>query len=520
VTHALRIGRRGWVALAVMALCLGLIFKDGLAYLMHLWTVQEEYSHAWLIPLIAAFLLYQKRDVLERIPFRGSWVGVAIVLFGLALFAVGELSSLFIIVQYSFLLVLFGAVLAYTGWRPMPILWASLVLLLFMIPLPDFFYIQISQKLQLLSSQLGVAVIRLFGISVYLEGNVIDLGNYKLQVVEACSGLRYLFPLMTLGFIAALFFRAPLWQRLVLFASTIPITVLMNSLRIGVIGVLVDRYGPEQAEGFLHDFEGWVIFMACFVLLFAEMRLMARLSGGKRPFRQIFALDMPPPAPKGRLLESRPVPMSAWVATALLVAAIVPALLLPKRVEQIPARKDFSEFPMHLASWNGQREPMESVYIDALKFSDYIMANYSRGTGDGVNFYVAYYNSQRKGEAVHSPKVCLPGGGWVIEQFDRRAISGVSTSGEPLPVNRVLIAHGEDKQLVYYWFQQRGRAITSEYLVKWYLFWDALTRNRSDGSLVRLIAPIPPNGSAQHADAVLQEFTRNIAPLLARYVPN
>src|SRR5207253_2194127 len=98
-------------------------------------------------------------------------------------------------------------------------------------------YIQLSQKLQLWSSQLGVAVIRLFGISVYLEGNVIDLGSYKLQVVEACSGLRYLFPLMTLGFIAALFFRAPLWKRSILFLSTIPITVLMNSFRIGMIGI-------------------------------------------------------------------------------------------------------------------------------------------------------------------------------------------------------------------------------------------------------------------------------------------
>jgi len=510
----LKIGRAGWVIFALMTVSLGLIFKDGLAYLGHLWTVNPEYSHAWLIPLIAAFLIWQRRDALERIPFSGSWAGFALVILGLALFAIGELSTLFIIVQYSFLLVLFGAVLAYTGWRPLPLIWAALVLLLFMIPLPDFFYIQLSQKLQLWSSQLGVAVIRLFGISVYLEGNVIDLGSYKLQVVEACSGLRYLFPLMTLGFIAALFFRAPLWKRFILFLSTIPITVLMNSFRIGMIGILVDRYGTAQAEGFLHDFEGWVVFMACFALLFAEMWLLA----GKRPLREIFAVDLPPRVPRQRLLEVRAVPAPAWAAMGVLAVATAPALLLPQRVEGVPPRTEFSEFPMHVAAWDGRREAMESVYVDALKFSDYLMADYTREGREGVNFYVAYYESQRKGESAHSPRVCLPGGGWVIEQFGRRAVH--DASGHTVPVNRVLITHGEDRQLVYYWFQQRGRIITNEYLVKWYLLWDSITRNRSDGSLVRLITPVRPGGSEHRADEVLQDFARSVTPLLARYVPN
>ena len=132
-----------------------------------------------------------------------------------------------------------------------------------------------------------MAFIRLFQIPVFLEGNVIDLGQYKLQVVEACSGLRYLYPLMSLGFLAAYFFQAPLWQRALVFLSTIPITIFMNSLRIGVVGIMVDNFGPQDADGFLHMFEGWIIFLACAVLLVGLMHLLARVGSGKG-FFQVF----------------------------------------------------------------------------------------------------------------------------------------------------------------------------------------------------------------------------------------
>jgi exosortase D (VPLPA-CTERM-specific) len=513
---ALRVTLAGWTALALAGVCLALIFRDGLAYVIQLWGLKDEYSYAYFIPLIAAFLVWQRRDLLERLPFTGSWAGVAVTALGLLLFAAGELAALYIVVQYAFLLTLFGVVLAYTGWRPLRYLWAPLVLLLFTIPLPDFLYIQVSQKLQLISSQLGVWVVRLCGISVYLEGNVIDLGNFQLQVVEACNGLRYLFPLMTLGFVTALFFRAPLWQRILLVLSTVPITVLMNSFRIGVIGVLVDRYGPAQAQGFLHDFEGWLIFMACFALLFLQMWLMGRLSG-KRSFHSIFALELPPRASVAR--TARPMNAPAWSAVALLAAATLPALLLPQRVEIVPPRADFQAFPFKLGAWNGRQQYLAAEYSNALKFTDYLLADYVAPRRAPVNLYISYYESQRKGESAHSPKVCLPGGGWIIEDFRTHAVTGLTAGGRPFVVNRAVMAQGNERQLVYYWFQQRGRVITGEYQVKWFLFWDALTRNRSDGSMVRLVAPIPPGMSEAQADASLQEFARTLVPRLAPFIP-
>jgi exosortase D (VPLPA-CTERM-specific) len=252
--------RLGWFFLGLIGLSLGFIFYDGLKVLVQHWNA-EEYSHGYLIPFISAFFIWEKKEELARSPVSGGWVGLLVCLLGIALYFLGELSTLYIIIHYSLIVVLASLVLAFFGWNGFRLLWAPLLLLVFMIPLPAFLYNNLSQQLQLLSSALGVEVIRQFGVSVFLEGNVIDLGNYKLQVVEACNGLRYLFPLMSFGFICAYLFHAPFWQRTVVFLSTIPLTVLMNSFRIGVIGVLMEHWGTEQAEGFLHYFEGWVIFM-------------------------------------------------------------------------------------------------------------------------------------------------------------------------------------------------------------------------------------------------------------------
>jgi exosortase D (VPLPA-CTERM-specific) len=513
-------GLPGMLLALVVAAALAAVFSSGLILMAQWWIATEEYSYGWLVPPIAAFLVWQRRDVLRGIPLTGSWAGLVLVALGLVMGMLGELSAVYTLIQYGFLLALAGAVLSLTGWRAFRIIAVALFTLLLMVPLPSFIYFPLSQQLQLLSSELGVWFIRLCGISVYLEGNVIDLGDYKLQVAEACSGLRYLFPLMTLGFIVALFYRAALWKRKLVFVSAAVITVLMNSFRIGVIGVLVSRFGPAQAEGFLHWFEGWVIFMACVALLLLEIWLLERFSSHPRRLRDALAIELPARAPPAQPRSPRPVPASAWAAAGLLAVAVVPALMIPERVEAAPPRAQFAEFPLQLGEWSGRHERLEAAYIEELKLTDYLLADYQRRRSDAVNLYVAYYASQRKGESAHSPKGCLPGGGWVIEQFGQRQVSGVSVGSQSLVVNRALIAHGNERQLVYYWFQQRGRVLTNEYLVKWFLFWDSLTRKRTDGALVRLITPLSATTDADSADALLREFARVAEPRLQAYVPD
>jgi exosortase D (VPLPA-CTERM-specific) len=509
-----------WVLLAGAFAAAVLPIKTGLGLVLGSLMGRPEYSHAIIIPFVAAFLVWQRRDQIERIPFAGSWVGLLLALFGAGLGAIGKLSALFTVEHYSAIVTLYGLVLALTGWRVFRLLCVPLLILIFMVPLPDFLYFSLSAQLQLLSSQIGVWFVRLLGISVYLEGNVIDLGTYKLQVAEACSGLRYLFPLMTIGFVIAYFFKAAFWKRGLLFLSSIPITILMNSLRIGTIGVMVEHWGVQMAEGFLHEFQGWAVFMASGAIMVLEMIALARIGSGQKPWREQFGLELPAPTPAIPAAMARPIPLSLYASATALIVVAGASLSLPERAESIPPRTSFAQYPNAIGPWTGRREALEPIYLDELKLDDYYLANFTRGTEPPINFYIAWYNTQRAGRSAHSPAACLPAGGWQIKSLTQRILPGIRAGRDPLRVNRVLIELGNQRQLVYYWFQQRGRVITNEYQAKWYLFWDALTLNRTDGALVRLVIPIVPGEQVGAADRQLTQFAAAAATTFAPYIPD
>jgi len=507
------------IAAAAVALSLWL-FWDGLWSLGMTWTTSPEYSYCVLIPPIAAFLIWQQKDRLELIPFEGSWWGVGLVLLGGGLLVLGQLATVYTLVQYAYLVTLYGLALSFTGRRAFRLLAVPMLILAFMIPLPTFFLYNLSTKLQLLSSELGVAFMRLFDISVFVEGNVIDLGGYQLQVAEACDGLRYLFPLMTMSFLIAYFYKGALWKRLVVFLSSVPITIIMNSWRIGTIGLMVEHWGIGMAEGFLHEFQGWMVFMLSAALLLGELALLNRIGHESGTWRELFGVEFPAHTPQGVRLRQRPLPRTFVAAGGILLAFVIIALVLPRPVEVVPRREAFAEYPMDFGAWSGHRQSMEGVYLNQLQLDDYVLADYADDKGQTVNLYISWYNSQRKGDAVHSPRACLPGGGWQLRDFDQRTLSEITVDGRPLRVNRTLIELGTQRELVYYWFQQRGRVITNEFAVKWFLFWDALTRQRTDGAMVRLITVLPLASSEADADHRLTELAAQIAPTLTRYVPD
>ncbi len=508
-----------WFSLVVALALLVIAFRDSLTYMVEMWDAKEEYSYGYIVPFMTLFLIWQRRPLIERSTYEGAWSGVVVLASSFALFVIGELSSLYTIQQYAFVIAVVGLLLSLMGWSAFRLVAMAVLMLAFMIPMPEFILKSASGQLQLISSEIGVAVIRAFGISVSLEGNVIDLGAMKLQVVDACSGLRYLFPLMTFGFITAIFYKAELWKRVMIFLSTIPITIFMNSFRIGLIGVTVDYWGPAMAEGFLHDFEGWAVFMACTGILFAEMWLLTFFGSNRRPLHSTFRIDWPVSAPSSAKIYFRAFPKPFAISGLVVCLIVISAFSLPARTEFVPARTSFIDFPLTLGGWHGVQGRVEQMYLDVLKVDDYFIADYADGAGQSINLYMSYYESQRKGQSAHSPKTCIPGGGWQIGDFSSLEIDGGLGEGAALNVNRAIIRKGDSQQLVYYWFAQRGRSITNEYLVKWFLFWDSLVKNRTDGALVRLVAPITSKGDVATADAKMQLFVRTIAKQLPRYIP-
>jgi exosortase D (VPLPA-CTERM-specific) len=510
-----------WLSLAPVAIIFAAVmyaFRDGLILMVKWWENWPEYNHGYLIPFVAAYLLLLTADrYRESVPQR-SWSGLLVFAAGLALLVLGELSAVYTIMQYGFLVTLAGIVIFCVGWKSALILWAPFAYLFFMIPLPDFLYQKLSSELQLLSSQFGVSFLRMVGISVFLEGNVIDLGVFKLQVAEACSGLRYLFPLMSFGFLCAYLFNGKVWQKVFIFLSSIPITLVMNSFRIAVIGVLVEYFGISMARGFLHDFEGWIVFMACVGILFTEMWVFALI--GRRKLADVFDVRVPPLSDFEVFLPTGKPSGALALLTVVVITTSFGLAGLQNREEIVPELPALNTFPLRVANWRGNETAMEQVYLNKLMLDDYVMAQYYREDDAAVvDLYIAYYASQRKGASVHSPKACLPGGGWEIVNLQQTAIPDVGPDGDTLNVNRVVIQLGDTRQLVYYWFQQRDRIVTNEYLVKWFIFWDALTKNRTDGSLIRLVTVVPPSGKIEDADARMQEFLRDIDPTLAYFLP-
>jgi exosortase D (VPLPA-CTERM-specific) len=505
----------------VAAIVAGLIFYAGLDLMVVAWEA-DEYNHGYMIPLVALFLVWQKINQLPAAMSEGAWWGFLFVVVGLLLWVLGEVSSIYTIIQYGWLITFAGLVFALVGNSGMKLLWPALVYLFFMIPLPSFLYNNLSSQLQQISSVLGVAVIRLFDISVYLEGNVIDLGAMQLQVAEACNGLRYLFPLMSFGFLIAYLYRGPLWHKVIIFLSTIPITVLMNSIRIGLIGVSVEYWGIEMAQGVLHDFEGWVVFMACLAVLFVEMSVLNALSKSRIPVLDQLDLDTPSVTVKWSDFKfswqkQRPL----LISTVVLLLCIPLTQLVQERTEEPPLRKAFNNFPLLHNNWIGSEQGVEKEILDALQLTDYLSANFfHKDSAANVNVWIAYYASQRKGASIHSPRSCLPGGGWVIESLEEFDVDGIAhPSGSTLKVNRAVIKKDGYTQVVYYWFDGRNRNITNEYAAKWYIFEDAMTINRTDGALVRVIAMVDDPSKVDKADQGLKEFLKDFYPLLPAYIP-
>jgi exosortase D (VPLPA-CTERM-specific) len=510
----------GWFSLMVVAAVP--IYWIGFVSLAASW-LTPEYSYGPLIPLISTYLLL--RELRQNPPQPAGTPanrlpGILLIVFALAFGIFGNLVRIPDVVTYAFILWVAGVTLVGFGWdqgrrHQLPVLH-----LIFMLPLPQFIFWKVTIVLQLISSQLGVWFIGVMGIPVFLEGNVIDLGVYKLQVAEACSGLRYLFPILSFSYLTGILYRGPFWHKAVLFLTAAPLTIFMNSFRIGVIGVLVNAYGIEQAEGFLHVFEGWVIFGLCIVILFLLALALQRLTPNPKSLSEVLDLDTEGFAGQSRRLLAI-APSRGMVIAALITLAISAAFVLtpaPARVE-VP-RDGFVQFPRQIGDWSGNMATLEPDTMKVLGADDYVDATYvAPGEAGPVNFFSAWYEKQTEGSGIHSPAVCLPVGGWEVSTIDPTPVSMPGTVYGDFSVNRAVIQKGLTKELVYYWFEQRGRRMTGDYAAKVSVVWDSLTIGRTDGALVRFVTPINPGETEAEAEARMQRFMAVLLPRLPRFIP-
>jgi exosortase D (VPLPA-CTERM-specific) len=512
------LGFGSFIALCLVSLP---VFWIAFGELVSAWGTAE-YSHGPLIPIISLFLFL--RELRKSPPLAPSvsdrWTGVAVMVFALLLSLTGNIIQIPDIVAYSLIIWVFGVVLVTFGTARGRSHWAPVLHLVFMLPLPQFIYWQVSIFLQGVSSQLGVWFVKLAGIPVFLEGNIIDLGVYKLQVAEACSGLRYLFPILSFSYLFSILYRGPMWHKAVMLLSAAPITVFMNSLRIGIIGVLVNYYGIEQAEGFLHFFEGWVIFIACVLILFAMAIGLQRLARDPKPLSEAIDLDTDGLVKEAsRVLTMQPsLALTAAIGVTAAFSALVSVMPTPQLVS--PERAPFMLFPRELNGVSGSFSSLEPDVAAVLAADDYVNVTYGGRGVDPVNVFIAYYHNQSDGSGIHSPEVCLPVGGWEVFSLDQHSVDMTGTGYGVFDVNRAVIQKGTSKQLVYYWFEQRGRRLTNDIVAKLLVMYDSYTRGRMDGALVRYVTPISDGEGEAQAEARLEEIMRASLEVMPRHLPN
>jgi EpsI family protein len=215
-------------------------------------------------------------------------------------------------------------------------------------------------------------------------------------------------------------------------------------------------------------------------------------------------------------------PLARAAVVCLLLAATSVFLANARKNELPVTRSTFANFPMEIASWRAIVDPpMDEDVLKVLGADDYLSRVYYKPSGAAVGLYMGFYGSQRQGDTIHSPMNCLPGAGWEPISEGRLQIPNVDGAGRDITVNRYVIQKGLDRTLVLYWYQGRGRVVANEYLSRAFLIRDAMVTNRTDGSLVRVIAPIA--GAEEHrvasSEALAEEFVRTIFPTLNSYLP-
>ena len=255
-----------WPAVGWFAALLLVCYAPVLQRLVRQWIDDQDMGHGFFVPIVAGYIIWLKRQELLSESPSPTWWGLLVVAWGALQLLVATLGAELFLARTAFVISLIGVVLTLAGFRILRKVAFPLFLLFFMVPIPAILYNQVTFPLQLFASQVADWALSVLGIPVLREGNILELASQRLNVVEACSGIRSLLSLSFLSLVYAYFFDKKIWMRPVLLVATLPIAILANAGRVTLTGV-VSEYDAELARGVFHYASGWVIFMIALIIL-------------------------------------------------------------------------------------------------------------------------------------------------------------------------------------------------------------------------------------------------------------
>jgi exosortase len=257
---------------------LAILFLPVLASMVKEWATIEEMGHGFFVPLVAGYIVWNDRRRILAQPVKPFRPAAVLIVWGFFQMVLGFLGADFFTARTAFLIALVGVIWTLAGTAVLRALAFPLFILLFMIRIPLFVYQQMTFPLQIFASKVATVMLQILGIPVLRDGNILELPSGRLEVIEACSGIRSLLSLTFISLAYSYIFDHRTWMRPVLFVSAIPIAIAANSIRITLTGVL-SEFDKQLAEGFFHSFEGWLLFMAALAGLICTHRLICRFLG-------------------------------------------------------------------------------------------------------------------------------------------------------------------------------------------------------------------------------------------------
>jgi exosortase len=271
--------RGAWLGtIAAVVTAFVLCYWTVITKLLHDWAHDDNYSHGFLIVPLALYFVWERRARLAAASYRPNWFGLVVVVASLGMLIAGTLGAELFVSRVSIVFLIAGTVLFAAGFDALRVLAFPIAFLFLMVPPPAIIFNQIAFPLQLLASRFGEATLQALSIPVLREGNLITLANTTLEVAEACSGIRSLISLLTLGIVYGYFVDPRISIRTIIALSAVPIAIVANGLRVAGTGVAAHYYGVEAAEGFFHTFSGWIVFVVAFALMYLAATMIIKIA--------------------------------------------------------------------------------------------------------------------------------------------------------------------------------------------------------------------------------------------------
>lgn len=493
--------------LVLIIVCFAFSYWTVFQKLMFHWNKGDN-SYCYLVIPIFIYLCWERKNNFHFDQFIWSFWGVPPLLLSILTLFAGEMGSVETLLYTGLWGCVTSVLICLYGWKRCLHLWFPLLILLFIVPMPPFINRMLTFKMKMMASSLSVDMMRAIGMSVLQNGNVIDLGVTKLQVVDACSGLRYIVSMFLMALLIGQFFVNGWWRKFLLVLMVYPLSIIINAGRIFITGIFSVNGYQFATEGPLHDAAGMIAFFIAGAVLLVVARVSMRI-GPAEPGRSW----MDPGA------ETGPVYKAAVfsVCIILLFTGSGWALKNMDSVLIIPQRKSFSSFPDEIGSWRGKKSYLSKEILDSLWADDYVNAVFTRsGSSNVIYLLIPYYEYQGTRHTAHAPQSCLLGGGWALE---RTGLSKVRLKDQTVHIGLMHLKKGNTKMLASYFFLQRGRVIVSPWWNKFYLMLDALKLRRTDGALVRVEILMPEGQDTNAAETILNEFIQQLWPALAEHIP-